>query len=111
MELGESTIDTARREVLEETGLTVGALKLLGVYSGKDYLCTAPNGDEWYVVTTTYFTDDYFGDIVVNDDESIKIEWFSPKELLDDVAKTHRSMIVDYLLVNENQTAYLQFKS
>ena len=41
MELGESVQETARREVLEETGITVGALRLIGVYSGPDHLCRA----------------------------------------------------------------------
>lgn len=54
MELGESTIETAKREVFEETNLVVDNLKLIGVYSGKDYLCSAENGDQWYVVTTAY---------------------------------------------------------
>ncbi len=97
MELGESTEDTARREVFEETGLTVGKLKLIGVYSGEEYLCYAENGDEWYVVTTTYITDDYEGIVTVNDDESIKFEWLDPNKLPDDVVKTHRYMISDYL--------------
>jgi 8-oxo-dGTP pyrophosphatase MutT (NUDIX family) len=35
MELGESTEETLRREVFEETGLKIGALTLFGVYSGK----------------------------------------------------------------------------
>jgi len=97
MELGESTIETAKREVLEETSLVIEKLKLLGVYSGKDYLCTAQNGDEWYVVTTTYVTYDYVGTAVVNDSESIQFEWYKPTELPGDVAKTHLEMIADYL--------------
>lgn len=97
MELGESAEDTARREVLEETGLTIGKLKLLGVYSGEEYLCHAENGDEWYVVTIAYITDDYEGTVKVNDHESIKFEWFDPNKLPDDTAKTHRYIISDYL--------------
>ena len=99
MELGESTEDTARREVFEESGLTIGGLKLIGVYSGEEYLCYAENGDEWYVVTTTYITDDYKGTVTVNDNESIKFEWIDPNNLPDDVVKTHRYMISDYLKI------------
>ena len=97
MELGESTIDTARRELLEETGLIIGELTLLGVYSGKEYLCTAANGDEWYVVTTVYITDDYQGALTINDDESITFRWIDPRKLPINTAKTHQYMISDYL--------------
>ncbi|MDR2570201.1 MAG: NUDIX domain-containing protein, partial [Oscillospiraceae bacterium] len=75
MELGESTKETVKREVLEETGLTLGKLTLFGVYSGKNYLCVAQNGDEFYVVTTVYITSEYYGDLSVNDDESLTFEW------------------------------------
>ena len=37
MELGESMEETARREVQEETGLVVGELELMGIFSGEDY--------------------------------------------------------------------------
>lgn len=97
MELGESTIETARREILEETGLTLGKLKLLGVYSGEEYLCSAANGDEWYVVTTTYITDEFNGFVSVNDGESISFTWIDPHELPNNTAKTHQYMIADYL--------------
>jgi len=97
MELGESTVETAIREIFEETGLTVGNLKLLGVYSGEGYLCSAANGDEWYVVNTAYITSDYKGTLCVNDDESIAFEWIDPNKLPNDTAKTHRIIIGDYL--------------
>lgn len=44
MELGESTIETAQREVYEETGLKVKNLNLIDVFSGKDNFIKAPNG-------------------------------------------------------------------
>ena len=97
MELGESTEETARREILEETGLTLGALTLVGVYSGKDYLCIAQNGDEYYVVTTAYKTTEYEGTLSVKDDESIQFQWQDKDNLPKDIPSTHREIIADYI--------------
>lgn len=55
MELGESMEDTARREVFEETGLCLGELKLIDIFSGSDNFVTAQNGDEFYCVTAAYY--------------------------------------------------------
>ncbi|MFC7687018.1 NUDIX hydrolase [Ureibacillus sp. GCM10028918] len=54
MDLGESFEEVACREVLEETGLTIYDLKMLGVFSGKDYYCRVENGDEFYSVTAVF---------------------------------------------------------
>ena len=97
MELGESAEETAKREALEETGLIVDGLKLLGVYSGKDYLCTAANGDEWYVVTIAYVAESYAGEPAVSDGESLALAWIDPAILPDDTAKSHRKIINDYI--------------
>lgn len=97
MELGESAEETARREIAEETGLTLGPLKLLGVYSGQGYLCEAANGDQWYVVTITYTADSFNGIPCVNDDESLTFEWIDPLNLPENTARTHRIMISDYI--------------
>ena len=42
----ESLEDTARRELLEETGLVAGELTMLDVYSGPEFFLEYPNGDE-----------------------------------------------------------------
>ena len=97
MELGESTVETAKREVFEETNLIVDDLKLIGVYSGKDYLCSALNGDEWYVVVVAYMTDKYDGELRINDDESECLEWFSTDEIPENIANTHRELLKDYI--------------
>ena len=85
MELGESTEETVKREVLEETGLKLGKLSLFGVYSGKNYLCIAQNGDEFYVVTTVYTTSEYQEEVSVNDEESLTFEWFYVHALPDNI--------------------------
>ena len=46
VELGESTEEAGRREVLEETGIEIGKLDLVNVFSGKQYFVKLPNGDE-----------------------------------------------------------------
>ena len=98
MELGESTIDTVRREIWEETGLKLGELSLFGVYSGPGYLCTAENGDEFEVVTIVYTTDKYKGEPTVMDDESLAFEWFDIDSLPENVARTHSEIIRDLIM-------------
>lgn len=102
MELGESTIETAKREVFEETNLVVDNLKLIGVYSGKDYLCSAENGDQWYVVTTAYTTNTYRGIPKINDDESERLEWFSIDDIPEYMALSHKTILRDFINKLEN---------
>lgn len=54
LELGESLEDAARRELLEETGLVAGELRLVDVYSGPEFFLEYPNGDQAYVVGATF---------------------------------------------------------
>ncbi|KPN98107.1 NUDIX hydrolase [Lysinibacillus sp. ZYM-1] len=70
MEMGESLEDTAKREVLEETGLVVTDLQLLGVFSGPDYYLKVSNGDELYSVTAVYYTRNVQGGLVIDYHES-----------------------------------------
>ena len=97
MELGESTEETARREVFEETALRLGQLRLIGVYSGADHLCRAPNGDEWYVVNAAYACGDYSGEARVNDGESVRLRWFKPEEIPEGLVRSHKEILRDYL--------------
>ena len=56
MELGESLEDTARREILEETGLHTWRVNFCHVYSGPEYYFEVSNGDTFYSVTAVYKT-------------------------------------------------------
>lgn len=53
-EPGETQEQTARRELLEETGLNAPDLHLHGVYSGPEFRHVYPNGDQIYFVGSVY---------------------------------------------------------
>ena len=95
MEQGESFEETARREVLEETGLTLGALELLGIWSGREFLCRAANGDEFYSVTAAYRTGDWRGELRSPDGESLGFAWAAPEALPEDMAGSHRRILAE----------------
>lgn len=82
MELGESTIETGRREILEETGLQIGKLELLDVFSGKEFFVELSNGDQFYPVTICYRTDDILGGTLKPDGiEGIDVRFFPVHQL------------------------------
>ena len=81
MELGESFEDVARREIKEETNLDIIDLEMVKVLSGKDTYREYPNGDKLYDITAIYVIKKYSGDLMVNDNESKKLEWFNVDNL------------------------------
>lgn len=97
MELGESTEETAKREVLEETELSIENLQLLNVYSGKEYFAIAANGDPFYTVTAAYYTNNYSGSLKVNKEEAYSLHFFATDQLPDKMVGSHKRIIKDYL--------------
>lgn len=97
MELGESLEETARREVQEETGLVVGELELLGIFSGADYFLKVANGDELYSVTAVYATRNVQGDVVMDEIESIDVQYFQLEELPNELLPSYRRYLEPYL--------------
>lgn len=96
MELAESTEETARREVEEETSLRLGKLHLLNVYSGADQYIKAENGDEFYVVTTAYVTHEFHGEMKADQSESVQLRFFRLDELPRGTVRSHERMLNEY---------------
>lgn len=81
MELDESAEDTGRREVKEETGLEIGAMSFLGVFSGKHTFFKLANGDEFYALTIAYLTREFTGQVCPDGSECIAADFYGLGEL------------------------------
>ncbi len=74
VEKGESFIDSAKREVLEETGLKVDNLKLCGIIDW----CHRKSGERYMVML--YKTDTYSGELIEETEEG-KVFWADIDEI------------------------------
>jgi ADP-ribose pyrophosphatase YjhB (NUDIX family) len=97
MELGESTEETARREVREETGLEIGAVSLFRIFAGKEFFYTYPNGDQVFSVSPVYVTNEAHGTLRTDGDEGSEVAFFPIYDLPSDMLPNVR-LIIDSLL-------------
>jgi 8-oxo-dGTP pyrophosphatase MutT (NUDIX family) len=86
VELYERVEDAARRELLEETGLTAQTLTLYGVFSGPESHYVYPNGDEVSCVDIVYVCRDYAGTLTPQENEVMALEFFAPDQLPDNLS-------------------------
>lgn len=98
MELGESSLDTCRREFFEETGIQVQGLRLLNVYTNFEEVY--PNGDQVQTVVFLYEVK-ALSDVEISDfhnEETLKLDFFSQEEIaqLDSLSAKHRLMLDEY---------------
>lgn len=96
MEPGETFAQTARREVEEETGLILGELHLLNIYSGPDFYYRYPHGDEVYNVSAAFVCRSYTGQLRT-DEESTAIGFFSLDNLPGKLIFLNQAVLDEYL--------------
>ena len=97
MELGETTEETARRELLEETGLEVDDLSLFGVFSGQELYYRYPSGEEVYNVSIVYLVDDVHGTVVLSDGEHSDFQYFDLADLPENISPPIKPILRKYL--------------
>ena len=101
-ELGETTEQTARRKLYEETGLTAHSLTLMGVYSGANMRHTYPNGDNVEVVAVVYLCDDFSGELRPQQEEVRALRWFPVDALPENITPVDARAIADFVTTMHN---------
>lgn len=94
MELGASVEQAAVRETLEETGVPVRPVELLGVYTGPPH--TFANGDVVHSVVTVLVAQPLpAGTASAGADESEEVGWFALDQLPERLFQPHDAMLRD----------------
>jgi 8-oxo-dGTP pyrophosphatase MutT (NUDIX family) len=97
MSPGESALDCARRECLEETGWEIEITGLLGVYSDPtQHTVTYPNGDQAQFVATV-FEARCIRQVHETDQETLALSFVTPATLPDSLYSADREAILDAL--------------
>ena len=95
VEIGESVRDAVRREVLEETGLSVSVRRLVGVYSEPArQVVRYPDGNVWHYINVC-FECAVRGGALTTSDETLALEYFPVRRLPPDLLSNHRIRVRD----------------
>ena len=86
VELDEIVEDAAKRELLEETGLTANELHLFGIFSGPDTHDVYPNGDEVSNIDIVYICRSYTGTLCCRQGEVEELRFFSVDEIPENIS-------------------------
>jgi len=68
VESGETLAEACAREVLEETGLSVQVVRLLGVYSNPDMLLTYASGGRFHLIAHNFLVERVAGEPSTSDE-------------------------------------------
>ncbi len=97
VELDEVVEEAARRELLEETGLTAHSLELFGVFSGKDMHYVYPNGDEVSNIDIVYICREYTGVLMPEQSEVSELRFFAVDDLPENISPPQRKPLNEFV--------------
>lgn len=92
------------REVQEETGLTLEAERLIGVYAGPEFHWTYPNGDQAQIVAIFFAARIVGGQLMPSGHENINVAFFPPSKLPPLLPRTRR--LLDDAFAGRTEAAF-----
>ncbi|MBQ3414877.1 MAG: NUDIX domain-containing protein [Clostridia bacterium] len=94
MEIGETYLDTLKREMKEELNIEPINPKLLGIFSGKKlYHKYEKSQDEVFVLSHAFICNDYKGEINFSDGEVTNLKWFDIDNLPDNIFHLNKPVL------------------
>ena len=93
LEINETYLEGALREIKEETGLDVKPISFLGIFHNHNMVY--PNGDQAHVICACYVFE-IIGGALRKDEESLELKFFSKEELPEIFAEDHKLAIKRY---------------
>lgn len=103
VDVGDSAFDALKREVMEETGLTVLRAEPFGIYTDPKYSVTYPNGDEVQTFTLAFRVQEWSGEIRVDGRESLEAGFFPPGALPEPLYPIHVETIADWAAASDGR--------
>lgn len=95
MELGESIIECAIREVWEETGLRADGGTPFAIYSGPRYTRTNTFGDTYQLVVVAFMLSGWTGELAPDPEEATDADFFAPRALPEPLAHSAVESLAD----------------
>lgn len=86
-----------KREVFEETNLTLNELKLFGIYSGKNGFGQYANGDKVFSVQIIFLATDFEGEMIHSNEESRELRFVHKNEIPENLNSHQAPFILDWI--------------
>ena len=97
IDLNETGIEAAKRELLEETGLIAEELRLFNVYTGEITKYVYFNGDVIYGVDLVYLCYKYHGELIPQREEVKSLKFYSINDMPIKMSIRNKQIIKDLL--------------